>query len=96
MILTILSLLLVLNLVGFFNRKKAWSKVFLFGQLSVFLGVGVMFVLYDNSQDIQAKMKQNSNDNAIEQLKENLVKEQDKTDTLEVEATDKSQNLVRY
>jgi hypothetical protein len=96
MILTILSLLLVLNLVGFFNRQKAWSKVFLFGQLSVFLGFGIMFVLFDNSQGIQAKNKQNSNDKVIEQLKENLVQEQDKTDTLEVEQTDKSQNLVRY
>jgi|688.fasta_scaffold186016_2 hypothetical protein len=96
MILTILSLLLVLNLVGFFNRQKAWSKVFLFGQLSVFLGMGVMFVMYDNSQGIQAKHDKNNEEKVIEQLKENLVQEENKIDTLEVKETDKSQNLVRY
>jgi F0F1-type ATP synthase membrane subunit a len=95
MILTILSFLLVINLVGFFNRQKAWSKVFLFGQLSVFLGLGVMFVLYDNTQGIQAKGKHKSDDKVIEQIKENLANENN-SDTLEVEQTDKSQNLVRY
>lgn len=96
MILTILSLLLVFNLVGFLNRQKAWSKAFLFGQLSVFLGLGVMFVLYDNSQGIQAKGKSKSEDKVIEQIKENLAQENKGNDTLDVEQTDKSQNLVRY
>lgn len=55
MYLILLLILLLINIVGFINRKKAWSKIFLLSQFMVFFSIGVSYVMYDsyNNQTLQ-------------------------------------------
>ncbi|GAB1447398.1 MAG: hypothetical protein LCH37_01580 [Bacteroidetes bacterium] len=95
MILAILSILLVVNIVGFAYRRKAWSKIFLFGQLSVVMGMGIMFVLYDTTGGIQARNQKLKNEKVLEELKNNLAKDEFKADTTETSTENTGGNLVR-
>ncbi len=53
MLLTIFILLLIINFIGFYNRKRAWSKIFLVSQVLVVGGMVVMFNVITSQKGIQ-------------------------------------------
>lgn len=57
MILFIFSLLLILNVIGLLNRKRAWSKIFVTSQVFVFIGFITLFNLNDQERYPTAKRK---------------------------------------
>lgn len=61
----IFIILLILNIIGFLNRRKTWSKIFLMSQVFMFIGIGVTFSLYNQSSGLQARKKIKPNNFAI-------------------------------
>lgn len=78
MILAILTTLLILNIIGVFNRKKIWSKVFFVSQLLFFVGAGIIFILNDTYSPMQSNVKTKK----IEQI---VNTQKEKADTMEME-----------
>lgn len=88
MMLTMLSLLLLINIIGIINRKRAWSKIFLFSQTMVVFGLLIMVTLNENRPDQMAKSKSN-------QLK-NIVNNKSQSDTTDYEKKSESKNLIKF
>ena len=79
----IFIILLILNIIGFLNRRKTWSKIFLMSQVFMFIGIGVTFSLYNQSSGLQARKKIKPNNFAIS------------VDTLEIETSSRLNDAKR-
>ncbi len=53
MLLAIFSLILIINIIGFYNRKRAWSKIYLVSQVLIVCGMAVMFNVSNTQRGIQ-------------------------------------------
>ncbi|MCG9879104.1 MAG: hypothetical protein MH472_00755 [Bacteroidia bacterium] len=101
MLLTIFIILLTINIIGFFNRRRAWAKIFLVSQVFVVGGLVVMFNVYTGQSGIQgleAKKKKSQNEvpSNIDDL-QNLANEKNKkVDTLDYEKESQKGNQVKF
>lgn len=93
MLLTIFAILLIVNVIGFFNRRKPWAKIYMVAQVFVVAGMVVMFNMTSFQTGIdgmQAGDKKN-----MEQMKD-MVKEQNEAmDTSDAERDRQGGNKVK-
>ena len=101
MLLFIFILLLGINIIGFFNRRRAWAKIFLVSQVFVVGGLVLMFNIYSGESGIQGleakkKKAQQEIPTQLDDIK-NLAKEKNtQTDTLEIEKETQKGNQVKF
>jgi hypothetical protein len=99
MLLTIFTILLAINVIGFMNRKRAWSKIFMVSQVFVVGGLVVMFNVSTSQtgiQGIEAKKNQGKEVPANMEDMKNLAKEKNThTDTVDSEREKQSGNQVK-
>jgi hypothetical protein len=101
MLLIIFILLLTINIIGFFNRKRAWAKIFLVSQVFVVGGLVVMFNVYTGQSGIEGleakkKKAQQELPSNIDDIK-NLATEKNKqVDTLDYEKENQKGNQVKF
>lgn len=101
MLLTIFIILLSINIIGFFNRRRAWAKIFLVSQVFVVGGLVVMFNVYTGQSGIQgleAKKKKSQKEipTNIDDI-QNLANEKNKqVDTLDYEKESQKGNQVKF
>ncbi len=99
MLLAIFIILLVINIIGFLNRKKAWSKILLLSQVFVVIGMAVTFNIYTNKSGIEGiearKKRDKQNPAQIDDLK-NMAKGKKTTiDTVDLEKEKQSTEKVK-
>ena len=99
MLLVIFIILLGINVIGFMNRKRAWSKIFMVSQVFVVGGLVVMFNVYSSQtviQGIEARKNKGKNVPAnVEEMK-NMAKDKNThTDTIDSEREKQSGNQVK-
>ncbi len=99
MLLVIFIILLGINVIGFMNRKRAWSKIFMVSQVFVVGGLVVMFNVYTSQtgiQGIEARKNKGKNVPAnVEEMK-NMAKDKNThTDTIDSEREKQSGNQVK-
>jgi hypothetical protein len=98
MLLTIFIILLAINVIGFLNRKRAWSKIFLVSQVFVVGGLVIMFNVYNSQtgiQGIQAKKNGKDLPSKVENLKNVAKENKDHVDTIDAEKEKQSGNQVK-
>jgi low affinity Fe/Cu permease len=98
MLLTIFVILLAINVIGFLNRKKAWSKIFLVSQVFVVGGLVVMFNVYTSQtgiQGIQAKKDGKDIHSKVDQIQDLARNKKDNLDTIDAEKEKQSGNQVK-
>ncbi len=98
MLLTIFIILLAINVIGFLNRKRAWSKIFLVSQVFVVGGLVIMFNVYSSQtgiQGIQAKKNGKDLPSKVDNLKNVAKENKDHVDTIDAEKEKQSGNQVK-
>lgn len=98
MLLTIFIILLAINVIGFLNRKRAWSKIFLVSQVFVVGGLVIMFNVYNSQtgiQGIQAKKNGTEMPVKVDDLKNMAKQNKDHVDTVDAEKEKQSGNQVK-
>ena len=99
MLLVIFSILLAINIIGFLNRKRAWSKIFLVSQVFVVGGLVVMFNVSSSQQGIpglEARKKAAQETPAsLDNLKD-MAKSKKGVDTLDAEKETQGGNQVKF
>ncbi|MCF8255731.1 MAG: hypothetical protein K9H61_03795 [Bacteroidia bacterium] len=100
MLLTIFIILLAINIIGFMNRRRAWSKIFLVSQVFVVGGLVVMFNVSNSQsgiQGIQAKKDANKEVPAkLDQLKDMATDKNQHSDTVDSEKETQKGNQVKF
>lgn len=99
MLLAIFIILLVINIIGFLNRKRAWSKILLVSQVFVVIGMAVTFNMYTNKSGIEGiearKKKDKQIPSQIDDLKNMTRGKQTPMDTTEIEKEKQGSEKVK-
>lgn len=99
MLLAIFIILLAINIIGFLNRKRAWSKIFLVSQVFVVGGLVVMFNVANTQSGIQGIEAKKTNKtelpSSIDALKDQ-AKNKKNIDTVDAEKETQGGNAVKF
>lgn len=99
MLIAVFIILLGINIIGFMNRKRAWSKIFMVSQVLVVGGLVVMFNVFNTQtgiQGLEAKKEKKIELPASKEDLQKLAKDQNNlSDTIDVERNNQSENQVK-
>lgn len=93
MLLTIFIILLVVNIIGFFNRKKPWAKIYMVVQVFMVAGLAIMFNMSNNQSGIEGM--QADDKKGVKELKEYVKEQKEIADTADFERTRQDGNKVK-
>ena len=101
MLLIIFIILLTINIIGFFNRKRACAKIFLVSQVFVVGGLVVMFNVYTGPSGIEGleakkKKAQQELPSNIDDIKNIATEKNKQVDTLDYEKENQKGNQVKF
>lgn len=100
MLLALFIILLIINIVGFMNRQRAWSKIFMVSQVFVVGGLVVMFNVYTGQTGIEGleagKKKGIEAPAKLDNLKDMARDQKDRPDTLDAEKEQQQGNQVKF
>lgn len=98
MLLALFIILLAINIIGFMNRRKVWSKIFLVSQVFVVGGLVVMFNVYTSQtgiQGLEAKRKKLNTPGQVDDFKDLAKDKKTHADTAESEKNTQGGNQVK-
>ncbi len=99
MVLALFGILLLINIIGFMNRRRAWSKIFLVSQVLVVGGMVVMFNVYTSQKGIQGiEAKKNAGKEMpakVDDFKDLAKDKKANVDTIDAEKENQSSQKVK-
>jgi hypothetical protein len=93
MLLTIFAILLIVNVIGFMNRKRAWAKIYMVAQVFVVAGMAVMFNMSSFQTGIEGMEAKDQN--GVKEMRDMVKENKAANDTADVERETQGGNQVK-